>query len=67
VTLSGCSNAPAASPPRIVEVVKPAPVPAACRQLRPLVLPDGTTAQQVIEAQQAVILSYEQQVRACAK
>lgn len=42
------------------------PLPAACRQLRPLRLPDGTTAEQVIERQQELILAYEKQIEACA-
>lgn len=64
--LSGCSSAPVVSPPRIVEIPVPQPVPAACRQLRAVDLPQGTTAQQVIERQHATILAYEEQVKACA-
>lgn len=42
------------------------PQPAACARLRALDLPAGSSAQDVIEAQQAVILAYELQVRECA-
>lgn len=54
-------------PPKIVEVVKPAPVPAACRRLQAVILPPGTTAEQVMEAQARAILAYEEQVKECAK
>lgn len=43
------------------------PQPVGCRTLIPLELPEGTTAQQVIEKQQAVILGYEQKIEACAR
>ena len=65
--LSGCSSVPVVSPPNIVEVVKPAPVPAACKRLQAVILPPGTTAQGVMEAQARAILAYEEQVRECAK
>ncbi len=54
-------------PPKIVEVVKPAPVPAACKRLQAIVLPPGTTAEQVMKAQAIAILAYEEQVKECAK
>ena len=62
-----CSSAPVVSPPRLVEIPVAQPMPAACRQIRALELPQGTTAQQVIERQHAVIVAYEEQVKACAK
>lgn len=62
----GCSSVPVAAPPKIVEVVKPAPIPEGCRILRFLELPEGTPAQVVIEKQHAVILAYEEQVKTCA-
>ena len=65
--LCSCSHVPLVSPSRIVEVPVPQPVPVACRQLRAVELPPGTTAQQVIERQHAVIVAYEEQVKACAK
>ena len=65
--LSGCSSAPVVLPPKIVEVVKPAPVPAACKRLQAIVLPPGTTAEQVMKAQAIAILAYEEQVKECAK
>ena len=65
--LWGCSSAPVVSPPRIVEVVRPAPVPVACRILRAVMLPQGSTAQDVMEAQARVIVEYEAQVSACAR
>lgn len=65
--LYGCSSAPVVLPPKIVEVVKPAPVPAACRRLQAVILPPGTTAEQVMEAQARAILAYEEQVKECAK
>ena len=65
--LCACSSAPVVSPPRLVEIPVAQPVPAACRQLRTLELPQGTTAQQVIERQHSVILAYEEQVKACAR
>lgn len=54
-------------PPKIVEVVKPAPVPAACKRLQAVILPPGTTAEKVMEAQARAILAYEEQVKECAK
>ena len=64
--LCSCSHAPLVSPPRLIKVPVPQPVPVACRQLRAVDLPAGTTAQQVIERQHAVIVAYEEQVKACA-
>lgn len=52
---------------RLVEVTVPVPQPAACKRLRAVILPAGSTAQDVIEAQQAVILEYERQVIECAR
>jgi hypothetical protein len=54
-------------PPRIVEIPVPVPQPAACKRLRAVTLPAGSTAQDVIEAQHRVILEYEAQVRECAR
>lgn len=65
--LYGCSSAPVASPPKLVEIPVPAPVPVSCRTLRAVDLPPGTNAQQVIERQHAVIIAYEEQVKACAR
>jgi hypothetical protein len=67
LTLWGCSSVPVVSPPRIIEVVRPAPVPVACRLLRAVMLPAGSTAQDVMEAQARVIVEYEEQIRACAR
>lgn len=64
--LCACSSAPVASPPKIVEIPIPAQVPVSCRTLRAVELPPGTNAQQVIERQHAVIVAYEEQVKACA-
>ena len=62
--LCGCCADPVVE--RVVVTVQvPAPVPEACRLLRALPLPTGTTAQGVIEAQAAVIREYEAQVAAC--
>ena len=66
-TLWGCSSVPVVSPPKIIEIVRPAPVPVACRILRAVVLPQGSTAQDVMEAQARVIVEYEAQVSACAR
>lgn len=37
-----------------------------CRTKLKLALPDGTSAQDVIEKQQALILSYEKRLEVCA-
>lgn len=66
MTLAACSTAPVVSPPRVVEVVKAAPIPAVCRQLRTLALPPGATAEDVMREQHRLIVEYEAQVAACA-
>jgi len=43
------------------------PQPAACRRIRAVTLPDGSTAQDVIEAQHRALLEYEAQVRQCSR
>lgn len=67
LSLTGCAGPVAVQPPRIVEVPVHVPQPAACKRLRALPLPAGSTAQDVIEAQQRVLLEYEAQVRECAQ
>ena len=64
--LCGCSSAPVAAPPKVVEIPKAVPVPENCRTLRRLELPDGTSAQTVMEKQHELIVQYEEQVKACA-
>jgi hypothetical protein len=54
------------SPPEIIRIPVPQPLPDVCRTLQHVVLPEGSTAQDVIEAQHAAILAYESQVNACA-
>jgi len=54
-------------PPRIVEIPVPVPQPAACKRLRAVTLPAGSTAQDVIEEQHRVIVEYEEQVKQCAR
>ena len=67
LTLCGCSTVrEVPSPPEIVRIPVPQPLPAVCRSLQPVNLPAGSTAQDVIEAQHAALLRYEAQVRACA-
>ncbi len=69
ITLTGCGvlAAKPKAPPSLVDIPRYVDLPAACRQLRPVALPDGSTAQTVIEAQAAAILEYEAQVKECAK
>ena len=67
LTLMGCAGPVAVQPPRIVEVPVHVPQPAACARLRAVTLPAGSTAQDVIEAQQRVIVEYEEQVKQCAR
>ena len=67
LTLMGCAGPAVVQPPRIVEIPVPVPQPAACKRLRAVTLPAGSTAQDVIEAQQRVIVEYEEQVRECAR
>lgn len=64
---TGCSAPVVVPSTKLVEVPIVVPQPAACARLRALDLPTGSTAQDVIEAQQAVILQYEAQVRECAR
>lgn len=67
-TAYGCSGVPVVpSQPQVIEVVKPAPVLAACRRLHAVELPSGSTAQDVIEAQHRALVAYEEQVRECAR
>ena len=67
LTLMGCAGPAVVQPPRIVEIPVPVPQPAACKRLRAVTLPAGSTAQDVIEAQQRVIVEYEEQVKQCAR
>jgi hypothetical protein len=50
-----------------MEVPKYLPLPAACSRLVAIDLPDGSTAQDVIEAQATAIVQYEKQIEDCAK
>lgn len=63
----GCAGPAVVPQTRLVEVPVAVPQPAACKRLRAVTLPAGSTAQDVIEAQQRVILEYEAQVRECAR
>ena len=67
IICASCAGPEVVPQTRIVEVPVHVPQPAACQRLRALPLPDGSTAQDVIEAQQAVILEYERQVIECAR
>lgn len=58
---------PVPTPPRIVEVEKHVPQPAACRRIRELRLPAGTSAQTAMEEQNRVIREYEKQIEECAR
>ena len=65
--MTACA-APAVVPQtRLVEVPVAVPQPAACKRLRAVTLPAGSTAQDVIEAQHRVIVEYEEQVMTCAR
>lgn len=63
----GCAGRAVVQPPRIVEIPVPVPQPAACKRLRAVTLPAGSTAQDVIEEQHRVIVEYEEQVKQCAR
>ena len=63
----GCAGPAVVQPPRIVEIPVPVPQPAACKRLRAVILPAGSTAQDVIETQARVILEYESQIISCSK
>lgn len=63
----GCAGPAVVQPARIVEIPVPVEQPAACKRLRAVTLPDGSTAQDVIEAQHRVIREYERQVIECAR
>lgn len=65
--LSACATRTVVPPPKVIEIPVAQPVPAACARLRALTLPAGSTAQDVIEAQQRVIVEYEAQVRECSR
>lgn len=65
--LSGCAAREVSSPPQIIEVTKYLPIPVACRRLRAVVLPEGSTGQDTIEEQNRVIREYELQIETCAK
>ena len=67
LTLMGCAGPAVVQPPRIVEIPVPVPQPAACKRLRAVTLPAGSTAQDVIETQARVILEYESQIISCSK
>ena len=67
LTLMGCAGPAVVQPPRIVEIPVPVPQPAACKRLRAVTLPAGSTAQDVIEEQHRVIVEYEEQVKQCAR
>jgi hypothetical protein len=63
----GCAGRAVVQPPRIVEIPVPVPQPSACKRLRAVTLPAGSTAQDVIEEQHRVIVEYEEQVKQCAR
>lgn len=63
----GCAGRAVVPQPRIVEIPVPVQQPAACKRLRAVTLPAGSTAQDVIETQHRVLLEYEQQVIECAR
>ena len=67
LTLMGCAGPAVVQPPRIVEIPVPVEQPAACKRLRAVTLPAGSTAQDVIETQARVILEYESQIISCSK
>lgn len=63
----GCAGRAVVPQTRIVEIPVPVEQPAACSRLREVTLPDGSTAQDVIEAQHRALLEYEAQVRQCSR
>lgn len=67
LSLMGCAGPAVVQPPRIVEIPVPVPQPAACKRLRAVTPPAGSTAQDVIEEQHRVIVEYEEQVKQCAR
>jgi hypothetical protein len=67
ILLSSCAGQPVAPPSKIIEVPVHVPQPAACKRLRAVTLPAGSTAQDVIETQARVILEYESQIISCSK
>lgn len=65
--LAGCS-APIkriALPPEIIKIPVVVPLPKECGELKVLPLPNGTTAEQVMNAQNDVIRAYEDQIKRC--
>lgn len=69
--LSACSSgrgaSPVVTPPQLVEIPTPLPVSVDCRRLQTIRYPRGSSAEDVIEAQQAALLRYEEQIKACAR
>jgi hypothetical protein len=65
--LSGCATTrpPVVSPPIIIKVPTFVSLPAACGKTQTVVLPPGSTAEQVLAAQLDAILAYEDQVHRC--
>ena len=66
-TLAACAGRAVVLPPKLIPIPTPVEQPAACKRLRAVDLPAGSTAQDVIEAQHRVLLEYEQQVIHCAR
>ena len=64
---AGCAGQPVVLPPKIIPIPTPVEQPAACKRLRAVDLPAGSTAQDVIEEQARVLREYEQQVIICAR
>lgn len=67
LTCASCAGRAVVPQTRIVEIPVPVEQPAACKRLRAVTLPAGSTAQDVIEAQHRVLIEYEAQVIACAR
>lgn len=69
ILLSGCSllktAPPVVLPPEIIKVPTFVPLPDSCSRLQSVALPAGTTAEQVMAAQNAALRAYEDQVRRC--
>ena len=64
---ASCAGRAVVLPPKIIQIPTPVEQPAACKRLRAVDLPAGSTAQDVIEAQHRAILEYELQIRECAR
>ncbi len=64
---ASCAGRAVVQPPKIIQIPTPVEQPAACKRLRAVDLPAGSTAQDVIEEQARVLREYEQQVIICAR